>query len=49
MESATKYALDMSAKELKGWQANDESLKDVKKAVEKSGAKDNVRFFVLDE
>ena len=45
VESVTKHALDMSVEELKGWQANDESLKDVRK-VEKCEAKECVGFFV---
>ena len=38
----------MSAEELKEWQANDESLKDVREAVQKCEAKEGVGFFSRD-
>ena len=47
-ESVVRHGLDVSAQELKEWQASDESLKGVREAVEKCEAKEGVGFFTRD-
>ena len=47
-ESIVRQGLDVSAQELKEWQASDESLKGVREAVEKCEAKEGVEFFTRD-
>ena len=40
IEGIPRHVLDVSAKELKDWQASDESLKEVRETVEKCEAKE---------